>query len=95
MRAADPEARHAEGIVVLVHGIKSRLEALVDAAAACAPRRGDDEGHGSSCGVVEAGGALPQPHTQRLRCKVELRPGTRPASRRRAGRMKRCRASST
>jgi hypothetical protein len=35
MGAVGPEARHVEGIVVSVHGIKSRLEALVDAAAAC------------------------------------------------------------
>jgi hypothetical protein len=48
MGAADPEARHVEGIVVSVRGIKDRLAALVDAAAACASKAGGGDNTASN-----------------------------------------------
>jgi hypothetical protein len=56
MGAAGLQARHAEGIVVSVRSIRSRLAALVDAAVARGWRGRDGEDHDSSCGVVEVAG---------------------------------------
>lgn len=65
MSVAGPEARHVEGAATMrsIEGGNTgggstgrRLDTLVESAAACASRREDYKGHGSSCGGVKAAG---------------------------------------